>query len=126
MTNYNDGLADGQRFANSLRTASEGADAARSLFRGPAPALAEDARALRAEIAQEKALRALSRATVAGLEAVVAELPAEQRASFEAAMVRTFDRVFVERARELGVVEGHPGQTAETAATMRRAVLGRR
>lgn len=125
MPSYYDGLADGQRFRTSLQTASEGVDAARGLFRGPAPSLADEARALRGEIAQEKALRALSRATVAGLEAVIAQLPQEHRATFEAAMAKTFDGVFVERARELGVVEAHPGQTAEAAAMMRRSVLGR-
>lgn len=128
MPNYYDGVVDGQRFAGSLQTASEGADAVRQLFRGQgAPSSwAQEAQALKVEIAQERAMRALSRATVAGLEAVIAQLPPEHMAALQAAMERTFDQVFIERAHELGVVESRPGQTAEAAAMMRRSVLGQR
>lgn len=127
MPNYCDGLADGQRFAGSLQTASEGADAVRQLFRGQsAPSSwAQEAQALKVEIAQERAMRALSRATVAGLEAVIAQLAPEHKAAFQAAMDQAFDRVFVERARDLGLVDSRPGQTAEAAATMRKSLLGR-
>jgi len=112
MPNYYDGLADGQRFSSSLRTAAEGADAVRGLFRGVAPSLADDARALKAELLEERGMRSLARATVAGMEAVIAELPAEHRAALQAAMERTFDAVFVRRAGELGVVDAQPGQLA--------------
>jgi hypothetical protein len=123
MPNYYDGLADGQRFSNSLRTAAEGADAVRGLFRGVAPSLADDARALKAELLEERGMRSLARATVAGMEAVIAELPAEHRAALQAAMERTFDAVFVRRAGELGVVDAQPGQLADVAAETRRTIM---
>lgn len=123
MPNYYDGLADGQRFSNSLRTAAEGADAVRGLFRGVAPSLADDARALKAELLEERGMRSLARATVAGMEAAIAELPPEHRAALQAAMERTFDAVFVRRAGELGVVDAQPGQLADVAAETRRTIM---
>lgn len=123
MPNYYDGLADGQRFSNSLRTAAEGADAVRGLFRGQSPSLADDARALKAELLEERGMRSLARATVAGLEAVIAELPPEHRAALQVAMERTFDAAFVRRAGELGVVDAQPGQLADVAAETRRTIM---
>lgn len=126
MPNYYDGLADGQRFSNSLRTAAEGADAVRGLFRGAAPSLADDARALKAELLEERGMRSLARATVAGMEAAISELPAEHRAALHAAMERAFDAVFVKRAGELGVVDAQPGQLANVAAETRRTIMAPR
>lgn len=126
MPNYYDGLADGQRFSNSLRTAAEGADAVRGLFRGTAPSLADDARALKAELHEERAKRSLARAIVAGMEAAISELPEEHRKALQAAMERTFDTVFVRRAGELGVVDARPGQLAEIAVETRRDIMAPR
>lgn len=126
MPNYYDGLADGQRFSNSLRTASEGADAVRGLFRGVAPSLADEARALKAELLEERGMRSLARATVAGMEAAISELPPEHLAALQAAMERTFDAVFVRRAGELGVANAQPGQLADVAAETRRTIMAPR
>lgn len=126
MPNYYDGLADGQRFAGTMNTASEGADAVRGLFRGPATSWADEARALKTELAVERAKRTLSWAAIGGLEAVIAQLPPEHRAAFDAVMGKVFDQACVQRARELGFVESHPGQAAEAAAMMRRDLIGRR
>lgn len=126
MPNYYDGLADGQRFSNSLRTAAEGADAVRGFFRGSARSLADDARALKAELLEERGMRSLARATVAGMEAAISELPAEHRAALQAAMERTFDAVFVRRAGELGVCDAQPGQLADVAAETRRTIMAPR
>lgn len=125
MPTYYDGLTDGQRFSNSLQTAAEGADAVRGLFRGRAPSLADEARALKAELLEERGMRSLARATVAGMEAAISELPPEHRAALQAAMERTFDAVFVKRAGELGVTDAQPGQLANFATETRRSLLRR-
>lgn len=105
MSNYWTGYQMGQQAAETQNSAANlGHAFARALTGIPqAPSLRQQLDAVQDELQVQMVGRTIARATVSGMQAVIAALSPSARAEVERAMATHFDKAFVQKAGELGL-----------------------
>ncbi len=105
MSDYWTGYYNGQQAREAQDSAAKlGHAFARALTGIPqAPSLRQQLDAVHAELQAQTVGRTIARATVSGMQAVIATLSPAARAEIEKAMATHFDQAFVRRAGELGL-----------------------